>query len=74
MKTTPWFDGEIKPVRVGVYQRKWDDGSIGYAKWHGEHWGPSYDVTNPLAVQQADRSGFGFQTLMPWRGLAEEPK
>ena len=27
MKKTPWFDGSVKPVRDGVYERLYDEGT-----------------------------------------------
>lgn len=37
-EVTPWFDGELKPVRVGLYERCTDSGFVLYSWWNGEDW------------------------------------
>lgn len=34
LKLSPWHDGSVKPVHVGVYERK----SGFYNHWNGEYW------------------------------------
>lgn len=67
---TPWFDGDVKPVRVGVYQRKVDSGFY-YCHWDGSIWcfggGPE-----PHYAWTYDSPAFN-QSL-PWRGLASRPR
>ena len=74
MKLTNWIPGNVKPVRVGVYQRKYDQNSIAsstwYCYWNGEFWG-MYGATPKDAAEVKDISS-GAQNL-PWRGLAEKP-
>ena len=42
MKLTDWIPGNVKPVRVGVYERLYDKDSIAprifYNYWNGEFW------------------------------------
>ena len=38
-KTTPWFPGNIKPARRGVYQQMCGHGvALGYQYWNGAVW------------------------------------
>ena len=62
MKLTPWFDGSVKPVRVGWYERKWPHGWTEYGHWDGFAW-----------VYPEGNGKFWSQHL-PWRGLAQQPK
>jgi hypothetical protein len=69
-KLTPWFPADIEPARNGVYERDWDDGSSNYARWHNGVWGQSY-CRPELAVL---RPFYSSNAVLPWRGLAEQPK
>jgi hypothetical protein len=69
-KLTRLFRGGVKPVRPGVYQRKFPDGSFYYSKWDGAKWCVSA-ITVELAAIQKLRS---IVQSVPWRGLAEPPK
>lgn len=73
MKLTEWFPGDVKPVRVGVYERSWENGEkfdYPYYFWDGKQWrgqGVSREdemIRNTVSVFQNN----------PWRGLAKEPK
>ncbi|MFZ6727389.1 hypothetical protein ACO0K2_18000 [Undibacterium sp. MH2W] len=70
MKLTPWIDGDIKPVRVGVYERNYGSAGFAYCKWDGK-----YFFAGKRSIKEADlaTSDAFFQNL-PWRGLAEKPK
>ena len=70
MKLTDWIPGNVKPVRVGVYQREYDSGDVQYSYWNGKFWG-LYGETPKEAESWVDTPSTG-QTL-PWRGLAEKP-
>ena len=37
MKVTPWFNGSVRPVYVGFYQRE-RNGIIIYSYWDGRFW------------------------------------
>jgi hypothetical protein len=69
---TPWFDGHVKPVRVGLYQRKLS--FVGrewvWSWWSGTHWG-LFSLSPSVAVK-AGKHRSGHQHL-PWRGLCEKP-
>lgn len=66
MKLTPWFDGSVKPVRVGVYELDYRDEDHAsrtfYTAWDGLVW--RYLESGDVAYAQ-DRN---------WRGLAQQPK
>lgn len=69
MKLTDWFPGDIKPIRVGIYERRYSE-SINFSKWNGEYWSFGY-----YSVDLANERGHylsQYQNL-PWRGLAEDP-
>lgn len=42
---TPWFDGKVKPVHVGVYERQ-TFGRIEYSRWDGSDWHINNDLGN----------------------------
>ena len=71
MKLTKWIPGNVKPVRVGVYQRKYDSGDVQYSYWNGKFWSV-YGETPEEAESWVDTPSTG-QTLR-WRGLARKPK
>lgn len=70
LKLTPWFSGDEKPVRVGVYQRNYahpnkKTGTV-FNYWNGICWG-IYGTT----VNEAIKYGYinsDFKKL-PWRGV-----
>jgi len=70
-KLTPWFPGEVNPVRVGVYERGNDGIPLPYPfyEWNGEFWvGIGSDSPDKLI----GRNRSVFQGIQ-WRGLAEDP-
>ena len=72
MKLTPWFPGNVKPVRPGVYQQMCGSNrNIGYQHWDGEVWG-LWALTEEAALRYACIQAVTQND--PWRGLAEEPK
>jgi hypothetical protein len=71
MKVTPWFDGSVKPVRVGVYQRCAPLGfGVTFSMWTGKRWNFSAPSVEEAAIEEA-RS---FVKDAHWRGLAQQPK
>lgn len=74
MKLTNWIPGNVKPVRAGVYQRKYDRDSIAcstrYCYWSGAFWGV-YGETPKEA--ELNRGLDSTAQNLPWRGLAEKP-
>lgn len=75
-KKTPWFSGTVKPVRPGVYERRyvkdWRGGmSSLYAFWTGRIWRPGQSDLN--AAPTARGESIFFAGECKWRGLAEDP-
>ena len=68
MKTTPWFPGDVKPVRVGVYQR--GGGVRPFSYWNGLYWCCS--AMSPKNAEDMGRRKLQsiFQAIK-WRGLTE---
>ena len=70
MKLTPWFSGDEKPKRFGVYERE-----IGPAEWFA-HYGPIGWAVASDSIAGAVHNGStgsytrsGSQTDFRWRGL-----
>ena len=66
MKKTTWFDGSVKPVRDGVYERKhkrW----IRYSKFYKGSWRYTNDTVEFAA---SEKSPSMWQNL-PWRGITK---
>jgi len=71
-KFTPWFPGNVKPVRVGVYQRQYNCPPTNwFCYWDGKLWGCA-----EKKAKDADPAFMGksFFPEKPWRGLAEKPE
>lgn len=68
-KLTPWFPGDVKPVRMGAYMRKYEDGMTVYCKWNGLCWLCAASTARNAANETVPS---GWQSL-PWRGLAQDP-
>lgn len=67
-KFTPWFRGDVKPARPGVYQRRWGTDSL-YAKWDGRNWFMSCQTPEIAACKYCA----SHDQCRPWRGLAADP-
>lgn len=75
-KLTPWFDGDVRPVRPGLY-RVWRKVVVGfpsdsYLRWTGVRWlhtahsgGGEILVDAPATMCKTDGDR--------WRGLAQDP-
>ena len=70
MTKTEWISGDLKPVRVGVYERKYLE-DIRYCNWTGEFWCTGAYGVHFAANHCIDRS---FRQDALWRGLTEESK
>lgn len=70
-KLTPWFPGDVKPARPGVYQTR-DGKDVCYQFWTGEQWNMATTSAEYAADFQQDGDRSHFQND-PWRGLAEKP-
>lgn len=74
-RLTPWFDGWIPPIRVGVYMRRYSRGKnlemTLFCFWDGQHW--FMGAITPAEAVFKTQHGPAMQQSLPWRGLAEEP-
>lgn len=68
MKTTDWYPGTVKPAYAGLYERRIDTYSVGYAYWSCAGWGWVH-TTPELAY--SNRSNLSEVLQAPWRGLTE---
>ena len=66
MKLTPWFPGDVKPVHVGVYERRLKFTTVVfYSRWDGKKWRAlRRTVTGANTVLRVSE----YQN-MPWRGV-----
>jgi glycogen debranching enzyme len=73
-KLTPWFPGNVKPARRGVYEvNGFFSSSCWYSYWNGSWWG----WLNPSPADALREKGFKTrrdQDDIKWRGLATRPK
>lgn len=67
---TGWFPGHIKPVRAGVYERRFGH-LIRYARWDGRRWMRS---SSSIVFAATEWFGSPMQRALDWRGLALPPK
>ena len=66
MKLTQWFPGYVKPVHVGVYERRLRfKTDVYYSRWDGEKWCTLCDTVDEAAHKIFDSA---YQNL-PWRGV-----
>lgn len=70
LKVTPWIPGDVKPERVGVYQRRAGDSLPTFSKWDGQQW-LSWACSVDDAAECKEVSEF--QDAL-WRGLNAKPK
>lgn len=67
-KLTPWFPGNVKPARPGVYQQYSGTGKeLGYQFWDGSHWHLWFETADQAAANR-EVASFALQED-PWRGL-----
>lgn len=74
MNCTPFFSGDIKPVRDGIYQRtaRWWSCNVYFARFEGGTW----YISSATAAEAADKSiASSYQSHfgVKWRGLARKP-
>ena len=68
MKLTPWFSGDQRPVRDGVYQRDYGNGGPPfYAKWARGWWWVGSPQPEFAAVEQKE----SIYQDVSWRGVAK---
>ncbi len=67
MKLTQWFPGDVKPVHVGVYERRLKfRAGVYYSQWDGEKWLRLHWTVEGAAALAGALSVY--QSL-PWRGV-----
>lgn len=74
MKRTPWFKGNVRPVRAGPYERNYGsskDLNVGMCYWNGKWW--SWSQENAVDAPDWMTTKSAAQDK-PWRGLAEAPE
>jgi hypothetical protein len=70
-KLTPWFDGSVRPERVGLYQRENRVFKhVDYSYWNGVFWGGWAEQKQSALNNCGTRSS---AQDFRWRGLAQEP-
>ena len=67
MKLTEWYPGDVKPVRVGVYQRRYPNNAIMYCYWNGLFFFAGEYTVNKAIVYKFDT----LRQNLPWRGVAK---
>lgn len=73
-KFTPWFPGDVKPVRKGVYQQISGIGrEVGYQYWDGYFWF-AWDEEKAGALREYKHGYRACTQNDKWRGLTEEAK
>ena len=66
-KTTGWYSGDQKPVRVGVYQREYAPADpLWYCWWNGQAWGMG--CPTPEQAEQC-KHHISLAQSKPWRGV-----
>jgi hypothetical protein len=73
---TPWFSGDVKPVRVGPYELECGGSgkSLGYQRWDGVAWGPwAWTPEQAMNYKPGHYADLRYQNDR-WRGLSKEPK
>jgi hypothetical protein len=63
-KLTPWFPDDVRPVRIGLYQRDYGGYDLSPDFWDGRRWQLCGIDGEPFAMSRKP---------LPWRGLAEKP-
>jgi hypothetical protein len=66
---TPWFPGDVKPSRKGIYIRKNHLDQQFYSKWNGKFW---VAYASHLFVAEKFTEASLYQNW-EWRGLAQDP-
>jgi len=69
MKKTKWYPAKIKPVRIGVYERRYKNVPLSplFCLWNGRFWCPgSFD--KEFAAYYDSPS---YTQNLPWRGIAK---
>lgn len=68
---TPWFPADVKPARVGVYERQGSRDTYPFSYWDGKRWLLSGETPEAAARHHDSAS---YRQNLPWRGLAKDPR
>lgn len=73
-KKTEWYDGDQKPVHIGVYERDMtlafkEDADLIYSYWNGIHWVLSSDSVEGAELEFDYCDFDSYYQDLPWRGL-----
>lgn len=70
MKLTPWFSGDVKPVRPGVYRRRFRHFLFGmqFCRWDGKHWHVGAKRVRTAAIVNAV-SWIQLDNVTEWQGV-----
>ena len=69
-KLTPWFSGDVKPARIGVYERAYGNAKRRFNFYDGHCWMFGGDSPAGADFYRSLESRAG---PLPWRGLASDP-
>ena len=61
-RLSPWHDGSVKPVHIGVYESQYDGF---YRKWNGEVW---LCGSSDFTIAKKEKHQTCFQNSK-WRGI-----
>lgn len=70
MNLTPWFPGDVEPVREGVYQRMYDNdpNDLRWCFWDGD-WHVGYGLIEHAATFRKGFAHHPAHRQLPWRGV-----
>ena len=68
-RLTDWFDGAVKPIRIGVYETL-PENRTSFQHWDGKQWG--FCAMSPESALTGIGAASHYQSPK-WRGLAEDP-
>lgn len=67
---TPWYPADVKPVRVGVYERKIVVWKVWFSYWNGKKWSIGGRTPKEAMLYKNIRSN----VILPWRGLTVDTR
>lgn len=76
-KLTPWFPGDVKPTRKGVYELEALPAPYHY--FDGKNWSVAgaspkqYSIGKWKSLPTCDKVGCTYHLRRRWRGLASDP-
>lgn len=75
MLRTPWFSGDLKPVRPGVYERMFSTWTgrhdlVQFSYFDGNHWYLAGETVSDALNRMS--LGATMSQSLPWRGVVRE--